>query len=223
MTSRRNRDVKTEYQNIVRMEYQMNSGYFYAMLSRMKYINRWGLMRNTKNENLSEHSLETAFIAHALGIINNEVFHGSVNAEHLAVLAMYHDATEIITGDMPTPVKYYSEQIRRAYGEVEDIAGRELLTAIPEELRRRYEEPLLESSWNEEDYRFVKAADKLSAWLKCIEERKMGNTDFYDAECTIQNELVKMQLPEADYFCEHFIPAYTETIDRSGNAAMNGE
>lgn len=123
----------------------------------------------------------------------------------------------------PTPVKYYSEQIRRAYGEVEDIAGRELLTAIPEELRSRYEEPLLESSWNEEDYRFVKAADKLSAWLKCIEERKMGNTDFYDAECTIQNELVKMQLPEADYFCEHFIPAYTETIDRSGNAATNGE
>ena len=171
MTSRQNCDVKTEYQNIVRMEYQMNSGYFYAMLSRMKYINRWGLMRNTKNENLSEHSLETAFIAHALGIINNEV----------------------------------------------------LLTAIPEKLRSRYEEPLLESSWNEEDYRFVKAADKLSAWLKCIEERKMGNTDFYDAECTIQNELVKMQLPEADYFCEHFIPAYTETIDRSGNAATNGE
>ena len=122
MTSRQSCDVKSEYQNIVRMEYQMNSGYFYAMLSRMKYINRWGLMRNTKNENLSEHSLETAFIAHALGIINNEVFHGSVNAEHLAVLAMYHDATEIITGDMPTPVKYYSEQIRRAYGEVEDIA-----------------------------------------------------------------------------------------------------
>ena len=151
MTSRQSCDVKSEYQNIVRMEYQMNSGYFYAMLSRMKYINRWGLMRNTKNENLSEHSLETAFIAHALGIINNEVFHGSVNAEHLAVLAMYHDATEIITGDMPTPVKYYSEQIRRAYGEVEDIAGRELLTAIPEELRSRYEEPLLESSWNEED------------------------------------------------------------------------
>ena len=108
MTSRQSCDVKSEYQNIVRMEYQMNSGYFYAMLSRMKYINRWGLMRNTKNENLSEHSLETAFIAHALGIINNEVFHGSVNAEHLAVLAMYHDATEIITGDMPTPVKYYS-------------------------------------------------------------------------------------------------------------------
>ena len=118
MTSRQSCDVKSEYQNIVRMEYQMNSGYFYAMLSRMKYINRWGLMRNTKNENLSEHSLETAFIAHALGIINNEVFHGSVNAEHLAVLAMYHDATEIITGDMPTPVKYYSEQIRRAQGGV---------------------------------------------------------------------------------------------------------
>ena len=158
-----------------------------------------------------------------MGIINNEVFHGSVNAEHLAVLAMYHDVTEIITGDMPTPVKYYSDQIRRAYGEVEDIAGRELLTAIPEELRSRYEEPLLESSWNEEDYRFVKAADKLSAWLKCIEERKMGNTDFCDAERTIQNELVKMQLPEADYFCKHFIPAYTEKIDRSGIATMYGE
>lgn len=156
MTSRQNCDVKTEYQNIVRMEYQMNSGYFYAMLSRMKYINRWGLMRNTKNENLSEHSLETAFIAHALGIINNEVFHGSVNAEHLAVLAMYHDATEIITGDMPTPVKYYSEQIRRAYGEVEDIAGRELLTAIPEELRSRYEEPL----WSPHGMRKITALSK---------------------------------------------------------------
>ena len=213
MTSRRNRDVKTEYQNIVRMEYQMNSGYFYAMLSRMKYINRWGLMRNTKNENLSEHSLETAFIAHALGIINNEVFHGTVNAEHLAVLAMYHDVTEIITGDMPTPVKYYSEQIRRAYGEVEDIAGRELLTAIPEELRSRYEEPLLESSWSEEDYRFVKAADKLSAWLKCIEERKMGNAEFTKAEQTIRESINAMNIPEADCFIKEFLPSYELTLD----------
>ena len=100
----------------------------------------------------------------------------------------------------------------------EELKSNELASFVS-----RYEEPLLESSWSEEDYRFVKAADKLSAWLKCIEERKMGNTDFYDAERTIQNELVKMQLPEADYFCKHFIPAYTETIDRSGNATMNGE
>lgn len=196
----------------------MNSGYFYAMLSRMKYINRWGLMRNTRNENLSEHSLETAFIAHALGIINNEVFHGTVNAEELAVFAMYHDVTEIITGDMPTPVKYYSVGIREAYKEVETVAGKEMLTGIPEELRERYEKLLLEATWEKEQRLYVKAADKLSALIKCIEERNMGNADFCDAEETIKKAVREMQLPEADYFMEKFIPAYAGTIDQSGNA-----
>lgn len=196
----------------------MNSGYFYAMLSRMKYINRWGLMRNTRNENLSEHSLETAFIAHALGIINNEIFHGSVNAERLAVLAMYHDVTEIITGDMPTPVKYYSASIREAYREVENVAGKELLTGIPKQLREQYKDIIIESEQEKVLFRYVKAADKLSALIKCMEERNMGNTDFYDAEETIQKAVKEMKLPEADYFLEKFIPAYAGTIDKSGNA-----
>ena len=115
----------------------MNNNYFYAMLSCMKYINRWGLMRNTREENLSEHSLEVAFIAHALGIINNEVFNGSINADRLAILGMYHDVTEIITGDMPTPVKYYNSEIRTAYKEVEKAAGQEILTGLPENIRKR--------------------------------------------------------------------------------------
>lgn len=196
----------------------MNSGYFYAMLSRMKYINRWGLMRNTRNENLSEHSLETAFVAHALGIINNEIFHGNVNAERLAVLAMYHDVTEIITGDMPTPVKYYNASIRDAYREVETVAGKEMLTGIPKQLRERYTDIVLESEQEKELFRYVKAADKLSALIKCIEERNMGNADFFDAEETITEAIKEMQLPEADYFLENFIPAYAGTIDKSGNA-----
>lgn len=191
----------------------MNSA-FYAMLSRMKYINRWGLMRNTKNENLSEHSLETAFIAHALGIINREIFNGDIDAEHLAVLAMYHDVTEIITGDMPTPVKYYSPQIRAAYREVEQEAGKELLTGLPESLRKHYTEYIVESETKQEYHKFVKAADKLSALIKCLEEKNMGNQDFSDAENTIRASVKAMQLPEADYFLEEFIPAYMDTIDK---------
>lgn len=196
----------------------MNSGYFYAMLSRMKYINRWGLMRNTRNENLSEHSLETAFIAHALGIINNEIFGGKLPAERMAVLAMYHDVTEIITGDMPTPVKYYSADIREAYHEVEKVAGKELLTGIPEDLRQHYENIILETDEEKELFRYIKAADKLSALIKCIEERNMGNTDFCDAEETITEAVRALGLPEADYFLENFIPAYAGTIDKSGKS-----
>ena len=120
----------------------MKENHFYAMLSRMKYINRWGLMRNTRNENLCEHSLEVAFVAHALGIINNEVYGGNINAERLAILGMYHDVTEIITGDMPTPVKYYNPVIRNAYKEVEKVAGKQMLSGLSSEIRDRYESVL---------------------------------------------------------------------------------
>ena len=147
----------------------MNNNYFYAMLSRMKYINRWGLMRNTREENLSEHSLEVAFIAHALGIINNEVFNGSINADRLAILGMYHDVTEIITGDMPTPVKYYNSEIRTAYKKVERAAGQEILTGLPENIRKRYNNLLTESETEKELWIYVKAADKLSALIKEIQ------------------------------------------------------
>ena len=123
----------------------MKENSFYAMLSRMKYINRWGLMRNSRNENLCEHSLEVAFIAHALGLINNQIFHGDINPDRLAMLGMYHDTTEIITGDMPTPVKYYSPVIRNAYSEVEKVARDELLQGLPESFRKVYEPLLLET------------------------------------------------------------------------------
>lgn len=193
----------------------MNNNYFYAMLSRMKYINRWGLMRNTREENLSEHSLEVAFIAHALGIINNEVFNGNINADRLAILGMYHDVTEIITGDMPTPVKYYNSEIRTAYKEVEKAAGQEILTGLPENIRKRYNNLLTESETEKELWIYVKAADKLSALIKCIEERKMGNTDFFKAEQSTLDSIKNMGIAEADYFIEHFIPAYSMTLDES--------
>ena len=193
----------------------MKENAFYAMLSRMKYINRWGLMRNSRNENLCEHSLEVAFIAHALGFINNHIYNGDINPERLAILGMYHDTTEIITGDMPTPVKYHSTVIRNAYSEVEKIAGDELLKGLPEEFRGEYAPLLLESEDESREWRFVKAADKISAWLKCIDEKNMGNTDFADAEMSIRKAIEELGLPEADYFMEHFAPAYGNTLDQS--------
>lgn len=195
----------------------MKSNHFYAMLSRMKYINRWGLMRNTREENLSEHSLEVAFIAHALGVINNEIFGGTINAERLAILAMYHDVTEIITGDMPTPVKYYSPVIRNAYKEVEHVAKDEILTGLPLNLRKVYEPLLLETSNEEELWAYVKAADKISAYIKCIEEINTGNLDFSKAKESTYQAILKLDLKEANYFLEEYIPAYSLTLDESKN------
>lgn len=195
----------------------MKENHFYAMLSRMKYINRWGLMRNTIIENINEHSLDVAFIAHALGIIHNTYFGGNINAERLAVMGMFHDTTEIITGDMPTPVKYYSPVIRGAYKEVENVAMDELLLGLPEAMRDKYRPYLLETKEEEELWRYVKAADKLSALIKCIEEKKMGNADFDNAYITIEKAVVRMteELPEVGYFVEKFLPAYNQTLDES--------
>ena len=197
----------------------MKENAFYAMLSRMKYINRWGLMRNSRNENLCEHSLEVAFIAHALGIINNHVFKGDINPERLAILGMYHDTTEIITGDMPTPVKYHSRVIREAYSEVENIAKNELLNGLPEEFRPEYDSLLLETEEENDLWKYVKAADKISAYLKCVDERNMGNTDFADAEKSILKVIEELGLPEADYFMKEFAPAYMHTLDESSGKA----
>ena len=194
----------------------MKKNHFYAMLSRMKYINRWGLMRNTRNENLCEHSLEVAYVAHALGIINNEIFGGDINAERLAVLGMYHDVTEIITGDMPTPIKYYNPLIRDADKEVEQVAEEQMLSGISPDIRERYRGVLLETEEEAELWKYVKAADKISAYIKCIEEKKTGNRDFEDAEVTIYNAINDMGLPEVDYFMKEYIPAYMLTIDKSG-------
>lgn len=193
----------------------MKENQFYAMLSRMKYINRWGLMRNTRNENICEHSLEVAFIAHALGVINNQEFDGSINAERLAVLGMYHDVTEIITGDMPTPVKYYNPVITKAYKEVENVAKDELLTGLPYSLREPYNSVLAETEEEKELWKYVKAADKISALIKCIEEQGMGNGDFTQAEITISNAIKEINLPEVKYFMDRFVAAYKMTLDES--------
>ena len=195
----------------------MKENHFYAMLTRMKYINRWGLMRNTRNENLCEHSLEVAFVAHALGIINNEVYGGNINAERLAILGMYHDVTEIITGDMPTPVKYYNPVIRNAYKEVEKVAGKQMLSGLSSEIRDRYESVLTETEEEKELWKYVKAADKISAYIKCLEERKTGNMDFADAEQTIYKAITDMHMDEVDYFMKEYIPAYMLTLDESGD------
>lgn len=186
---------------------------FFAVISRMKYINRWALMRNTITENISEHSLETAFIAHALALIRNERFGGNVNAERVALLAMYHDTTEIITGDLPTPIKYYSKEIKGAYNEVEEKAKNTLIGYLPDDLKKYYEPLLAPTEEEKELWRLVKGADKLSALIKCIEERKMGNADFASAEKATLEAIGKLNIPEAEVFMKEFIPAYDLTLD----------
>lgn len=186
---------------------------FYAMLSRMKYINRWGLMRNTIKENIAEHSLDTAILAHALAVIGNTYFGKDIDAEKVAVYAMFHDATEIITGDMPTPIKYFAPEIKDAYKNVEHYAGKQLLSTLPEEMQPAYEEAVLERRQDEELRRYVKAADKLSALIKCVEELAMGNHDFAKAKDSTYEAVRELKLEEADYFLEHFLPAYQLTLD----------
>lgn len=191
--------------------------HFFAMLSRMKNISRWGLMRNTRQENLCEHSFETAVIAHSLAVLRNTRFGGRADADRAAVLALFHDATEIITGDLPTPVKYYSPKIRAAYGEVESVAQEKLLSLLPEDLKESYR-PLLGSP--DEDDRellpLIKAADKLSALIKCTEEKRMGNSEFSSAEAALRKAVEAMHLPEADVFLQEFLPSYGLTLDEQG-------
>lgn len=190
----------------------MKNNTFYAMLSRMKYINRWGLMNSTRQENLSEHSLETAIIAHALAVIGNKRLGKSIDANAVAVAAIFHDCSEIITGDMPTPIKYYNNQIKQAYKEIESAATDKLLSRLPEDLREEYE-PIFNEEENLLLHRYVKAADKLSALIKCIEELKMGNEEFKTAKQTITKALEKMELDEIKIFMDEFLPAYSLTLD----------
>lgn len=188
--------------------------HFYAMLSRMKYINRWGLMRNTRNENIGEHSLDTALLAHALAMLRNTRFGGQVHAERAAALALFHDVTEIITGDLPTPVKYYSPDIREAYGQVEHMAQKRLLSLLPEDLREPYASLIHQNDPEDQELlTLVKAADKLSALIKCVEERGMGNKEFAKAEQTLRQALAEMKLPEVDCFLKEFLPSYQLTLD----------
>lgn len=190
----------------------MNYGFF-AMLSRMKYIDRWALMRNTQKESLDSHSKEVAVIAHALALIGNRRFGKSYNPDRAAVLGLYHDAHEIITGDMPTPVKYQNEGILEAFKGVEEKATERLLSMLPDDLREDFSAALT-GEGDEGLLPLVKAADRLSALIKCIEERKAGNTEFKEAESSTKKRLLKMNLPEAEMFINEFLPAYELTLDR---------
>ncbi len=189
---------------------------FFALLSRMKYIARWGLMRNTRPENLMEHSYETAVLAHALAVIGNSRFGKHYDVERAVLLALYHDAPEIFTGDMPTPVKYASPKLRASYRETETQAESRLLACLPDDIRPIYA-PLLDGSGGDADLlRLVKAADKLSALIKCIDEEKAGNTEFRKAADAQIGYLKKMAMPEADCFLSEFLPPYRLTLDEQG-------
>ena len=190
----------------------MNYGFF-AMISRMKYIDRWALMRNTERESLDSHSMEVAVVAHALALIGNKRFGKSYNADRAAVLGLYHDAHEIITGDMPTPIKYRNKVILDAYKEIEGEASERLVSMLPEDMRDVYRDILNESD-DEELVKLVKAADRISALIKCIEERKAGNTEFKKAEASTKKKIIAMDVPEAIVFLEEFLPAYEKTLDQ---------
>ncbi len=190
---------------------------FFATLSRMKYIERWALMRNSREENLSEHAMEVAMIAHALCTIGNVRYGKHLNADRAALIGLYHDSGEIITGDMPTPVKYYNEDIRKAYKEVEHLAEKRLLERLPADIRPIYEDIFFYPEEENEKYMraLVKAADKLSALIKCIEEEKSGNTEFKTAQLSLRRSIEEKsrELPEVKDFAEQFLPAYGSTLD----------
>ncbi len=186
---------------------------FFAMMSRMKLIERWALMRNTISENISEHSLEVSILAHALAVISKERLGNALNVEKVALIGLYHDATEIITGDMPTPIKYYNADIQDAFKAIEEAAAERLLKMLPMDIRKSYESIFLIQEEEQYLWKLVKAADKLSALIKCIEERKAGNTEFLSAEKSISEILVSMSLREVDIFMEEFLPAYHMTLD----------
>jgi len=186
---------------------------FYAMISRMKLIERWSLMRNSQSENISEHSLEVSILAHALAIISKERLGNHLNAEKAALIGIYHDATEIITGDMPTPIKYFNKDIQGAFKAVEQVAAERLLMMLPEDMRKSYTSIFFRQEEDAYLWKLVKAADKLSALIKCIEEGKAGNTEFVSAEKSLKQILVEMKLKEVDIFMEEFLPAYYKTLD----------
>lgn len=185
--------------------------HFFAYISRMRFIYRWALMRNTAAENVQEHSHQVAVLAHALAVIRNEKFGGRIDAGAVAVAALYHDASEIITGDLPTPIKYYNPAIKTAYREVEAVANDKLLSMLPVELRPAYE-PILNET-DPEVRVLVKAADKLSAYIKCVEEVKAGNAEFREAAEQTRKMLDAFRLPEMRYFLDTFMDSFSLTLD----------
>ena len=186
---------------------------FYALLSRMRYITRWGLMRNTFSENIQEHSHQVAVLAHALALIRRDILHlPTPDPDRCAVAALYHDASEILTGDMPTPIKYYNPEIKDAYKQVERIAGNRLLDMLPPALRPSYEHLVLEDDKELEP--IVKGADKLSAYIKCVEEQKAGNTEFDSAAAVTMQALRALHREEMDWFIDNCLEAFSLNLDQ---------
>lgn len=187
--------------------------HFFAYLSRMKFIRRWGLMHSTYSENIQEHSSQVAMVAHALAIIRNRLFAGHVNPDRVAVLALYHDASEVLTGDLPTPVKYFNPDIKTAYHAIEETANKKLLSMIPAELQPDYHAFFHHEEADAASLELVKAADKLCAYLKCLEEVSVGNKEFTQAEKTLRATVEESDLPEVRYFLDTFVPSFELTLD----------
>lgn len=189
------------------------ASHFFAYVSRLRWIKRWGLMRNAIEENVATHSWEVATVAHALALIRNRHFAGQVNADRIAAAALYHDATEVITGDMPTPVKYHSQVMREAFGDIEHKAEAELIALLPDDLKDDFSGYVRASRLAPEEKALIKAADRLSAWLKCRAELRAGNSEFGPAEQQIREQLDAGALPEVRYFLEVFAPGYDQPLD----------
>lgn len=194
---------------------------FTALLSRMKYINRWGLMRNARAENLSEHTAETAFLAHTLALLaTQQLGQTGIRPDTLAVAALYHDASEILTGDMPTPVKYKNEELKTAYKQLEKQSAANLAGLLPAPLQNTMRPYLTGEVLNPEEKKLLKAADRLSALIKCIEEEGSGNTEFAAAKQQQLAQLQQMQCPAAEYFIRHFLPCYSQNLDELTQGAL---
>ena len=185
---------------------------FFAYLSRMKYIKRWALMRSISEENIMEHSLQVTEIAHAIALIKNEMFGGSVDPYKVMCLAVYHETSEVITGDLPTPIKYFNAQINSAYKDLEDLAAEKLIEKLPEELKPLYREFILADK-DTEEYKIMKAADRISAYIKCVEEVKSGNKEFVKAKESIGKDIKSINDEAVKYFIKNILPSFEKTLD----------
>ena len=188
---------------------------FYAYLDRMKYIKRWQLMRSEREENIMEHSQSVSLLAHALAVIRNKLFGGSVDVGKTVLLALYHETGEVMTGDLPTPIKYYNRELQNAYKSLEKTACEKMISMLPDEIKEEIS-PYVLADEQSEEYKIVKAADRLSAYIKCLEELRSGNGEFSKAKKSIEEDLRARNLPEVEYFVEKFIPSFSFTLDELG-------
>ena len=189
------------------------NNHFFAYLSKMRWIYRWGMKRNAIQENIMEHSYEVSVIAHALGIISNRLYDNDIDANALAISALYHDCSEVLTGDLPSPIKYHNKKIRDAYKEVEYTAEREMLSTLPVELQEDYRNHLLHENIPSEFVKLIKAADIIASLIKCKAEINAGNSEFKQAVQDTGERLAQMAIPEVDYFLENFLPSFDLTLD----------